>query len=403
MENTIRVQDPDIFTTEGKDPKWYIRPFIDTFDEQGNPAKKQQRIYLGRCAEVKKREAITKKNEILARINKSQLVLQAQLTLGALLDYYVENYVRAPGRLASPTQGNYERLIKAWIRPAWGDTHLGEMRPMEIEKWLYNLAAPRIVGNKIKPGMAHHTRNDIRNLMSGVFTQARKWSLWKGENPMEFVSAGKKEAVRPARKLTTEETRALLDSLPGDVRIICEVALFGTLRISEVLGLTWKHIDFTRGLIMVRQRFYRGDIGKCKTGRSVRDVPMGELDVRLAAMYPGVGHEDEFVFSVATHQGHYRKARVCRDDRDINQHFLRPAAKALGVYWIGFGFHAFRREAVTAYGQSLGALQAQRMAGHTRADVTLAYTLSDNAAQEKAVRELQARVRGEVVEFPKKV
>ena len=31
------------------------------------------------------------------------------------------------------------------------------------------------------------------------------------------------------------------------------------------------------------------------------------------------------------------------DDRNLNQHVLRPAAKQLGLYWEGFGFHTFRR------------------------------------------------------------
>ena len=401
----MRVQDPDIFVTEGNHPQWFRQKRDGSVKPEATrtTTKRQQRIYLGRCDEVGKRAAITKKNEILARINKSQVVLQAQLKFDAVLDYYIENYVRAPGRLSVATQGNYERLIKAWIRPAWGEKHLGELqgRGMEIEGWLHNLGAPRAAGDKVKPGMAHHTRNDIRNLMSGIFTQARRWQLWKAENPMEFVSAGKKESVRPARKLTIEETRDLLNALPADVRIICEVALYCTLRISEVLGLTWRHIDFARGLILVRQRFYRGDLGETKTPRSRRDVPMGDLDVRLAEMYPGAGHEDEFVFSVRTHEGHYKKARACRDDRAINQHFLRPAANAKGVYWVGFGFHAWRREAVTAHAQSLGGLQAQRMAGHTHVDMTLGYTLADQQAQERAVRELQARVRGEVVEIRK--
>jgi integrase len=399
----MRVQDPDIFVTEGKHPQWYIRPFIDTFDREGNPAKRQTRIYLGRCDEVGKRAAITKKNEILARVNRSQVVLQSQLKFGELLDYYLEQYVRAPGRLAVPTQGNYERLIKSHIRPAWEDTPLGQMRGIEVERWLAEKAKPRVAEadgvQKIKAGMAWHTRNDIRNLMSGIYTQARKWGLWKGENPIEFVNAGKKETARPPRKLTLDETRRLLDALPSDVRVLCEVALYCTLRISEILGLTWRHIDFVRGLILVRQRFYRGDIGECKTERSVRDVPMGDLAITLAALYPGSGHEDEFVFSVKTHVGRYKTPKTCRSDQDINQHFMRPVAKALGVYWVGFGFHAFRREAVTAMAPSLGTFQVGRMAGHSRPDMSMDYTLQDHAAQERAVREMQARMRGEVIEI----
>jgi len=35
----------------------------------------------------------------------------------------------------------------------------------------------------------------------------------------------------------------------------------------------------------------------------------------------------------------------------VLQHFLRPAAEKLGLYHPGFGFHSFRREAVTALAQ----------------------------------------------------
>ena len=88
---------------------------------------------------------------------------------------------------------------------------------------------------------------------------------------------------------------------------------------------------------------------------------------------------------------------VCRDDRDLNQHFLRPAAISLGIYRQGFRFDAFSREAVTEHGQTMGSLQTQRMAGHATADMTQHYTLADFEAQERSVLALQARVRGEKV------
>ena len=75
----VRVQDPEILVTKGKHPQYSIRPFIDTFDQFGEPAKKQMRIYLGRVSEVTKRDAIKKKNEVMAKINRSQIVLQAQI------------------------------------------------------------------------------------------------------------------------------------------------------------------------------------------------------------------------------------------------------------------------------------------------------------------------------------
>src|ERR1035441_10181854 len=162
--------------------------------------------------------------------------------------------------------------------------------------------------------------------MSGIFTKAAEWGLWKAENPLAHVSVGKKKTARPHHKLTIEQTLGLLEALPADVRIICEVALYCTLRISEVLGLQWQHIDFKRGVLCVRQRYYRGDVDTVKSECSERDVAMGFLGEDLAALYPGAGHAEDYVFRVRTHLKREKAGRVCRDDRDINQHFLRPAA-----------------------------------------------------------------------------
>src|ERR1017187_1542163 len=120
---------------------------------------------------------------------------------------------------------------------------------------------------------------------------------------------------------------------------------------------------------------------------------MGDLARDLLGTYPGPGHDDYYVFSARPHVGAEKKARVCRDDRAINQHFLRPAAVALGVYYKGFGFHAFRREAITELAKHAGANQAQRMAGHSKEDQSLHYTQADMAGQDAAVRDFQSRVK----------
>ncbi len=44
------------------------------------------------------------------------------------------------------------------------------------------------------------------------------------------------------KKLAPADTRRLLLALPEDVRLIIMAALFCTLRISEVLGLQWRHL-----------------------------------------------------------------------------------------------------------------------------------------------------------------
>lgn len=385
----VRVQNPDLQKTSGKNPRWYIRPYIDTLNhETGAIEAKQERIYLGVCAETPKREAIRLKNEVMAKINRRQYVVQAQIPFGDLLDTYLREYVQAPQNLSSSTRAKYESHIKNHIRPAFGELRLAEINTQRIDAML---------SAKARAGMAHATRLDLRNLLCGIFTKATAWGYWKEANPAILATAGKEKPVREHKKLSIEDTQRLLAALPEDVGLIVQVSLFCTLRISEVLGLMWKHVDFERNVLLIRQRWYRGDLDEVKTKKSKRDVSMGYLSQTLASRYPGNGHDDEYVFSVRTHVGDWKNPGVCRDDRDILQHFLRPTAKALGIHTEGFGFHSFRREAITHLGAMLGGAQAQRMAGHSKADMTMHYTLEDHRAQDEAVRKLQERLLGDSV------
>lgn len=383
----VRLQNPELKKTSGQKPQWYIRPYVDQLDaETGKVEARQVRIYLGLCEEVPKRDAIRRKNEELARINRRQYIVQSQIPFGELLDTYLREYVENRENVAASTRGKYESHIRNHIRPAFGELRLAEVNTLRIDAFLKA---------KAKSGMAHATRTDLKNILCGIFTQAKRWGYWREENPAVLTNVGRERPVREQRKLTLDETLRLLAALREDVRLIVEVALFCGLRISEVLGLEWRHIDWKWNVIMVRQRWYRGDMDVVKTKRSIRDVPMGHLGETLRAIYPGKKSDGEFVFNVQTHVGRWGKPGVCRDDRDIRQHFLLPVARALGIYWPGFGFHSFRREAVTNLSAEAGPAQAQRMAGHSHADMTLHYSQADHDAQDQAIRRIQERFMGE--------
>jgi integrase len=221
-------------------------------------------------------------------------------------------------------------------------------------------------------------------MLCSIFTRAEIWEMYTGKNPTKRATIGKKKMVYEKRKLTIAQSRELLMMMPEDFRIICMVALFCGLRISEVLGLCWRHVDFGRGLLLIRQRYYRGDVDVPKSEKSVRDIPFGDLAELLRALYPGPQAANDFCFSVRTIHG------FTRQDSALRRYFLRPPAEKLGLYYPGFGFHSFRREAVTAISSQIGAIQACRVAGHSRMDTTLLYGLDDYALQETAIKSMQA-------------
>lgn len=376
----MRVQNPMLQRTRTADPatsRWYIRPYVPQLRD-GRFTQAKERIYLGLVSEMDEREAGKARNRELERLNRRQLAPQVTDRFGDFMDEYQRDFMTA-GNLAFSTRQKYESILKLHIRPAFAGLPMCDVTTKRIDLWLEE---------KAKSGMSWARRMDLRNLVSGLFTVAERWGRWTAKNPARNAIVGRKRAVREKRKLTVEQIRSLLAALPLDVRVLVSVALFCTLRISEVLGLMWKHIDWDRGVISVRQRFFRGDLDVVKSDRSAREVPMGYLIDDLRPWYPGPHAAEDYVFRVKTKSG------FSRDDRHINQHFLSKAAKRLGIYWVGFGFHAFRREAITAIAAACDPIQAMRAAGHSSMDTTLLYGLQDLVRQDAAIRRTQELLLG---------
>ncbi|HWR52873.1 MAG TPA: hypothetical protein VN428_17315, partial [Bryobacteraceae bacterium] len=73
-----------------------------------------------------------------------------------------------------------------------------------------------------------------------------------------------------------------------------------------------------------------------------------------------------------------------------------PAAKRLGFYFQGFGWHSFRRQNLTLI-QEAGAtpFEAAAQLGHTRTSMTQEYTVIGIDRREDAVVKVQQRQFGE--------
>lgn len=384
----VRLLNPKLQQTKGENPRWFIRPQVERPLPGGGVMRRTERIYL--LAKTKK-EAQAERIQILARLNRREVVLAAQVTLGELLDEYLRRHVRRVGVLRASTQAKYEAHIKNHIRPGLGSLPLGLINGARVEEW---------IDSKVK--LSYATRLDLRNILTGVFTKAEEWGYWRErKNPAQGVSVGRMEVARPRRKLSVEETGKLLELLSADVRLICEVALSCALRISEVFGIQERDVDQVSGAVKIERRWWRGDVDVTKSGMSRRVVMLGLLLPRVLELLRG--EPERFVFAVKTKtrrtlkngevRGGYKGAET-RDSSDVLQHFLRPAAKKAGVYYKGFGFHALRVEAVTEYGGELSPWQLVRMVGHAGADMTQHYTLADLAEMDRATKRVQERRLG---------
>ncbi|GGK20945.1 hypothetical protein GCM10010965_12550 [Caldalkalibacillus thermarum] len=81
-----------------------------------------------------------------------------------------------------------------------------------------------------------------------------------------------------------EEMNAFLDAAKGDwMYPVFHLSLNTGMRIGEVLGLQWKHVDFDKKLIYVRQSLTAKtrELTSPKTESSIRDVPFDDITSKI--------------------------------------------------------------------------------------------------------------------------
>jgi integrase len=354
---------------------WYCRPVVPIKTETGI-IRKQRRIQLGFCDEVSKKQALTALREVMATINSGKGLLQSQIVFGRIIDKFEEGGLPL---LASSTQGKYGHYL-AKIRTAFGkqQAHAVDTQSIQI---LINSS-----------GLGWWARQDLRNCLSAVFTYAADLGLWSEPNPCAKVKVGRKSTAREKRIPRGDQLTAFLDAIHDTkictaavARTMALVAVVGGLRVSEVLGLQTRDLDPEAGTISIRRRWHRGDCAQPKSEASRRVKHIGPLAAELARLTAGKA-PTAFIF---TRDG------VPFDDRDLQQHIWKPAARKAQCDHPGFGMHSLRRLHIT-WLQHVGAstLEAMRSAGHTSASMTWAYTVSDSQREQEQVARLWDRVQG---------
>ena len=171
--------------------------------------------------------------------------------------------------------------------------------------------------------------------------------------------------------------------------LICETCLSTGARVSEVLGLTLKHLDLQKGTVHIKQRHCRGDIDVPKTKNSRRVLTLGALTARYKdwAKMKNITEPRQWIFPQEDDpqwpmwDSGVRKA-------------LKIAARAAGCDFPGFRLHSLRRANIT-WRQEVGAsaIEASKIAGHSSVNMTNDYTHVQLRRQEDLTRAIQKRLK----------
>lgn len=171
----------------------------------------------------------------------------------------------------------YKQMYSCYIKPALGNKHLSQVKPVHIQK-VYN--------ELLENGLSAKSVSNIQGMLYDIFERACCNDLII-KNPCKGIDRPKVE--QPDRRvLSVEEQYTLTSYLKKDKFKPNEplvLTLLGTgMRIGEALGLTWDDIDFKNEQISVNKTLvYVKDLktGKYmfkyqtpKTKNSIRTIPM---------------------------------------------------------------------------------------------------------------------------------
>ena len=197
-----------------------------------------------------KNEAKIRKAEIELKEKKGGIIVSNCKTLEDLINEYVELYGK--DRWALSTYDGNMSLLKNYILPIIGKTPLTDINTRFLEIYYKTLtktpSVPDLNGNVRSEFVSTSVIRDVHKLLKSCFNQAVKWDIME-KNPAFKATVPKHKSEK--RAIWDAETFAYaLDVCENECLKLCmNLAFAGSLRIGELLGLTWDCVDISEEAI----------------------------------------------------------------------------------------------------------------------------------------------------------
>lgn len=209
------------------------------------------------------------------------------------------------------------------IVPYWGDRRLGEITPLDVQRWVNSI---------VEDGLAPGTVRALYATFKQMLGKAVDYDLLV-KNPcrtIDLPAAAKTELV----KLSVEQVALLEAGAPERFRAMVHLAAWGGLRWQEVAALRWTNVDLEAGVLHICEAVKESDgqVGGTKNGKD-RWVPISPATVEVLRT-----HRRDFGLTELLFTGE-RDHRLL-DYHSFMHHTWRPLVKACGI--APTGFHCLR-------------------------------------------------------------
>ena len=209
--------------------------------ENENGEKKQRWETFKTYAEAHKRRA-----EIEYKQNEGTFLPPNKQTVEEIMKDYVALYGEKTWSYS--TFNSNCALIANYIVPIIGDREMMEITPREADKYIKTLQRTQPVEVGGRRGKTEYMTpaniEKVIKLLRSAFKQAVRWEVI-ARNPFDFVTLPKVER-KPRQIWTVEIIRKALDSCKdAKLFVAMNLAFACSLRVGEILGLTWDNVNIS--------------------------------------------------------------------------------------------------------------------------------------------------------------
>jgi integrase len=236
------------------------------------------------------------------------------ITIGDFLDKFLEAHSSRVRETSLDNYLFYAKKITAFLE----NKQLKKISPIDIEAFISLLQSE---------GKKPLTIIKYVKFLKQIFKRAVQWDFLV-KSPAEYVQLPR-VAKQEMQFLTPVELDSLIAHTFEPYNCLMNVACYSGLRISELIALKWKDVDFENGRIHVKRSWQKNKFVEPKTSYSVRSIPLPiQVMEKLKAhqinqTVEGMKNEFNLVFP--------NKAGKVMDRTKIVRRVFKPGLKSAGL------------------------------------------------------------------------
>ena len=345
-----------LMKNKSKPATWRIVYAIDYIDGHGVLRRRRESQSIGSIIEVPTERAARRLADLVLMkegINSADYKPKLLPNFYEIVVMYKKEILP---NLKESTQLSLRSCIDHHIIPS-----LGHIRVDNLNNYLVQTA----VNDWAKKDLSQKTLKNIMMAFKAIYIAAKDWGFRLGEFNYTAIQLPRKKKITKAFSLMPEQANFIIHASPYPINIMMLTLAVTGLRMGEVLGLTWKAVDFKEDKIRIYQTIWQRKVQTPKTETSVRVIPLPEALKQILLGYRKEWEPNHYGLLWATKAGE----PLCGDN--LRARILRPILDELKIEDRA-GFHAFRHLHATML-VSLGtnAKVAQTQLGHSNLKTTM--------------------------------